>query len=112
MASDKYVETMCKNISEQNQKYRQECKEYRDNWRKKNIDYIRHYQREYEKKPERKEYKKLNRQQPITCECGCVVNRGNMRKHLKSKKHEDLINPVESVEVVKSPERDYIPYIR
>ena len=28
----------------------------------------------------------------ITCECGCEVNRGNLLRHKKSKKHIDLMN--------------------
>ncbi len=28
----------------------------------------------------------------ITCECGCVINRGYISRHIKSQKHIDLLN--------------------
>ena len=32
-----------------------------------------------------------NRKQKMTCECGCVVNKGDISKHRKTKKHNDLL---------------------
>ena len=32
------------------------------------------------------------RKQKMTCECKCVVRRGDYKRHLKTKKHQKLIN--------------------
>jgi hypothetical protein len=32
------------------------------------------------------------RKQKLTCDCGCVIRRGDMARHKRSKKHQELIN--------------------
>ena len=30
--------------------------------------------------------------QKLTCDCGCVIRRGDMARHKRTKKHQELIN--------------------
>ena len=32
------------------------------------------------------------RKQKMTCECKCIVRRGDYKRHLRTKKHQELIN--------------------
>jgi hypothetical protein len=67
-------------------KIKEQTKLYREN----NKDKIT----EYEKTRIRDDdhYKKLK--EKITCECGCILRKNGLPRHLKSKKHIELLNPV------------------
>ena len=70
-----------------------------------NIDKLREINKKYrdenpDKEKERQElYRAENRdilndkkKEKITCECGCLTSKNNLYRHLKTKKHIDLIN--------------------
>jgi len=63
-------------------------KEYQDNYREqnreKNIDYAKNYYNANKEKIAEK----------MTCECGCIFNKKNFKRHTQGKKHIDLINKV------------------
>jgi len=44
---------------------------------------------------ERKEYNKEYFKEKITCKCGCEVNKNSLKRHKRTKKHTDLINPIQ-----------------
>ena len=79
-------------IREYNQIYQEKNKEH-----KKEYDKI-HYMENKDKKQEYKQlhkehYKELSSQQ-ITCECGCILTKYKLSRHMKSKKHIDLMNNI------------------
>jgi hypothetical protein len=75
---------------------REEEKEYRKKYRDTNKEKKKEYDKEYykENKEKKKEYYEANREEikekrleKFTCECGAVVARKCLPRHLKSKKH-------------------------
>ncbi len=75
--------------------------EYRKDWRQNNKDYIIEWKKEYymnnkeylnNKCKERYENVKEKRKEKITCECGCEVCKDCLNRHMKSKKHIDLMS--------------------
>ena len=81
----------------------QKCK-YQKEYAEKNKKHIDEYQKEYRKENrsrlnrQRKEYVEKNKVQitaknveKVQCECGCVVQRGSLTNHRKSKKHIQLM---------------------
>lgn len=70
-------------------KYREEHKDDSKKYREEHKDYSKEYMKQY-----REEHKdELNEQarQKVTCECGCVVAKGGIARHHKSKKHINLM---------------------
>ena len=65
-------------ISEQN---KQRYEEHKDEINEKNKQYHKEHKNEIREK----------KRQKVTCECGCVVAKGGIARHHKSKKHIDLI---------------------
>jgi hypothetical protein len=70
-------------------------------YNKKNIEKIKEYQNEYRNKNRKnlneyfKEYRENNKEkinEKIICKCGCEIIKRNLSKHLKSKKHIDLMS--------------------
>ena len=74
-------------INEYGKKYKEENKdninEYYQNYRNENKDIKKEYAKNYRDK------NKLN--EIITCVCGCNSTKNNLNRHLKSKKHTDLM---------------------
>lgn len=68
--------------------YRENRKEIRDNWKKKNPTY---YSDRYN---EKKEEINKRKNQKIECECGCLVVRGSIARHRKTQKHINLSLPM------------------
>ena len=67
-------------------------------------EYNKVYNKEYRETNKEKiqEYKEDNREkireyfkQKITCQCGCNVLKYNLKQHERTKKHSDLINPIQ-----------------
>lgn len=54
-------------------------KERNKKWRKENTEYL-------------KQKNELQKQQKITCECGCIMGKYELKRHIKSKKHQELID--------------------
>jgi hypothetical protein len=52
-----------------------------DDWKKRNIEHIKEYSKEYEKG------RAEQRKQKIVCSCGVSVSAGNISTHKKTKKH-------------------------
>jgi hypothetical protein len=110
-----YRENNKKKIEEQNKEYYQDNKEiikqyyqdnkeikkqyYQDNkeikkqYYQDNKDKIVAQQKQYEKKNKEKiaKRKKEYNKHKITCECGCEIIKGNLLRHLQTKKHQQLI---------------------
>ena len=68
------------------EKLNEKGKEYRENNKEKISDYHKEY---YEQNKEKIAEKKNEK---ITCECGCIINKSSKVRHLKSKKHDIQIH--------------------
>jgi len=64
-------------------------KYYRDQHKGENKEYMKQYVEQNKNKINEQ------RSQKVTCECGCVVAKWSLSKHLKSKKHLKLIQSLE-----------------
>lgn len=74
--------------------YRKEyCKEYREKHREK----LNEYDKNRKNKEERAEKTKEKNKEKITCECGCVVCKGQLTRHKQSKKHIELMTMKEGI---------------
>jgi len=73
-------------------------------WLEDNKEYIKEYQKIYHKKynednkeviaEKNKEYYENNREklkEKVTCECGCIIRKGDLARHKKSNKHLELM---------------------
>ena len=80
-------------ITEQQKQYRTENKDKRSEsakqYRTDNKDKLSEYRKQYNTKNRDKINEKQN--QKVKCECGCIVSRGNLSKHRKTKKHLKLM---------------------
>lgn len=47
--------------------------------------------KEYNNTPDRKRKQNIRQKQKIECECGCLISKGYLAKHKKTKIHQDLI---------------------
>ena len=79
---------------------REHMKEYTKLWQENNKEYIREYNKQYYEnnkehtKEQYKQYREHNKEyirEKITCECGCIIARGAIARHRKTKKHKDLM---------------------
>ena len=61
-------------------------------YRQDNRDKIREKDKQYQQENRDKILEK--KKQKVKCECGCEVNRGDIRKHKKTKKHQDLMTKI------------------
>ena len=75
-----------------------------DNKEKKNTYYKiwsennKEYLKEYEQTPNRKERRNIRLQQVIECDCGCLSTKGHIARHIKTKRHQDLMeNQINSI---------------
>ena len=72
---------------------RHELNEYNQQYRENNPEYFQEYnQQKYKNNPEY--FKKYQEQckEKVECECGATIARGGMRKHFKTKKHQNFLN--------------------
>ena len=80
-------------ILEKNKEYYQENKiellEKFKEYRQENHDKILKYEKEY--REVNKEAIKEKQGQKVNCECGCIVSKSNMARHLKTPKHLDFL---------------------
>ena len=53
--------------------------------------YNRYYIKKLRENPEKKEAERQYSLEKITCECGCVIVRGYITKHMKTSKHKDML---------------------
>jgi len=78
------------NVLKKQQEYaienKDKIKEYKKEYQLNNKDKIKEYQKERYIKNE-----KMIKQK-VTCECGCLIRKGNILQHKKTKKHIDNIN--------------------
>jgi hypothetical protein len=74
-------------------KYREDNKEeiqqYKKEYRKVNIEKIHKRDKKYT--DTHKEEILAQKKEKLTCECGCILARGNISEHRKTKKHFDLM---------------------
>jgi len=83
-------------------KIKEKVKEYREANKDKIKEKAKEYREENKEhlKEQKKEYREANRQiinekakEKITCECGCIVRKGDIARHKKSNRHKNNINP-------------------
>jgi hypothetical protein len=69
---------------------KEKISEYQKEWRGDNNEYLKEYFKQYRihNKEKIKEQKKIK----IECECGSVVRKSDISKHIKSTKHQNYIN--------------------
>ena len=65
-------------------------KEYDKEWKEAYPEYKKEYDKEYYEV--NKEKLNQNKKEKITCECGSIISKGEIAKHKRTKKHEDLLN--------------------
>jgi hypothetical protein len=91
---EEYYKEYYKNNKEKIKEYRknnkEKIKEYQNEYCKNNKEKIKEYQNEYCKN--NKEILKEKQKEKIICECGCNIRKYDLSKHLKSKKHIDLMS--------------------
>ena len=80
---EKYEDSKEK-ILERNKKYIEEHKERRQ-------EYMAEYRKDYNNRPEIKEKKSEYYKQKVPCNCGLLISKGWMHKHIQSKKHLDFL---------------------
>jgi hypothetical protein len=104
---NEYLETNKEKIQEYKKEYRETNKEkiqeYKKEYRETNKEKIQEYKKEYREtnkeyiKEHNKEYHQDNKHkinEKITCKCGTVVLKRDLKRHERTKKHTDLINPI------------------
>ena len=67
----------------------EQMKVYRSENKEKMTEYYKEYRSENKEKIEAKAAVK------ITCECGCIVRKGNISTHKRSQKHINLMSQIE-----------------
>jgi hypothetical protein len=105
LEEDKYMTELkanmnCHRASRTKQQYREDIKEKIQEYYDTNKEKIQEYKKEYYEtnKEKQKEYYETNKSTileknkiKIKCECGCDINKQNLNRHQKSKKHIDLM---------------------
>ena len=71
----------------------EERKEKEKQYYETNKEYIKEQTKQHYEN--NKEQIKENRKRKITCKCGCEVNKNSLKRHKRTKKHTDLINPIQ-----------------
>ena len=89
---NKIIEINKKSYEKNKSKHKILC----DKYKQENREKIREYQKQYDK--EHKDEINKRKREKITCECGCVVSKGNLT-HKKTKKHFKLIESKTSNEL-------------
>tara|TARA_R110000851_G_scaffold80329_1_gene176826 strand:+ start:4442 stop:4693 length:252 start_codon:yes stop_codon:yes gene_type:complete len=73
----------------------------------KETDYVQNYNKSYYEKT--KEARLATMKVKVTCEtCGCIVSKGKLSGHNKSKKHLNFLQILESVKGLKNEEDDIV----
>ena len=95
-----YYEDNRERIAIRTKKYqalrKEDVREWQKRWKADHKEHLSRYLQEYwqkhkeELKQSRQDYRKLK----ITCECGCVIARGDISTHRKTKKHIELMNEI------------------
>ena len=85
------VKTRVKTWKADNSEY---VKEQAQKWRTENKDKKQHMDKEYREK--HKEEIKAKRGLKIICDCGCEVCRGGISTHMKTKRHQELMQQMKS----------------
>ena len=87
-----------KNRYEKEREYKLRNKEYITEWmksyREENKEALREQKQQYreENREQILEQKKKYREERVRCQCGCDVGKNDLGKHLKTKKHHELLN--------------------
>ena len=72
------------------QEHREQIAEYQKKYNEANKEQIAETNKEYYKTNKEQILEQMKKK--ITCECGCIVSRGNMKRHERSAKHIDFIS--------------------
>ena len=100
-----YYEANRERINKQHKEYyeknKQQLKEYKKKYKKENAEQIREQNKEYreQNKEKAKQYRENNkekkkeyRQVKCTCSCGSIFCKGDINRHIESKKHQNFLN--------------------
>lgn len=79
------------------EKINENQKEYQKEFYENNKDKIKEYQKEYAENNKIKINEK--RKEKITCECGCLICKGDLARHKQSKKHIELMSMKEGLQL-------------
>jgi len=95
----RYNEKNKNKIAEQKKQYYTDNKdkstEYIKKWKENNKDKIAKYTKKHY--TNNKDKIRENKTKKVTCECGCIVSKGNLSIHKKTKKHLDCMEIINSV---------------
>ncbi len=95
-----YREANKDRLKESRKKYREENKDkiqkYSKEYNENNADKIKEWQKQWEEK--NKDKRKEQKEEKITCECGCIVRKGQISRHKKNTKHNKLMKQKEEHE--------------
>ena len=109
LEEDKYMTELKANMnmiraSRTQKQYYEDNREKRKEYRVNNKEKIQEYEKEYREtnkekiKEKEKQYREDNKHkinEKITCKCGTVVLKRDLKRHEKTKKHTDLINLIQ-----------------
>ena len=84
-----YDKQYCDQNKDKRKQYRDQHKDHSKKYREEHKDDSKEYMKQY--REEHKDEIKTQRSQKITCECGCVVAKGGIARHRKSKNHINLM---------------------
>ena len=79
-------EKILERSKESQQRNKEPRKEYQKKYRQLNIDKLK------EQKKQRYEKNKEILKEKTQCDCGCILTKGYLKKHYKTKKHQEYIN--------------------
>jgi hypothetical protein len=82
-------EKMIKRVQDYNMKHKEERQEYYKTWIAKNKEIVLEKKKEYY--DENKDIIKAQKKEEIVCECGCLTTRGHIARHIKTKKHQSIM---------------------
>lgn len=89
-----YCENNKDKIKEKKKEYREnnkdKIKEYKKEYREDNKEKIKEYSKEY--RENNKEKINENAKEKVTCECGSIIRKVDLSRHIKTIKHQDYMN--------------------
>jgi len=84
-------------IKEYRNNFKEKRREYDKDYYNNNKDKIKEYHKEYYKEYYNENKDKIK--QKITCECGCIIRKGDISSHKKTNKHINIMKTIQTQEV-------------
>jgi hypothetical protein len=82
-------ETIKQKVKEYYTNHKEERLQYCKNWNIENKEIVQEKQKEYY--DANKDIIKSQKKEVIVCECGCLTTRGHITRHIKTKKHQNIM---------------------